>query len=282
MRREAYYAEIKDHIAVMDKCTTEMWDAKYHFHDDYEVYLFLGGDVDLYIEQSLHHMQRGHLAVFNDRQLHRACHHGTLPYERLAVHFLPGPVASLSTPATNLLGCFQNRADGEDPVILLGEESTEELAGLIRRLKRVTESEDYGADVLSLSLLSQLLVNVNLAFRHSRQEQPAHFDRLIGEIMSYVDEHLQEELSLERIAADFSLSRSYLGHLFRRQTGGTLYHYILMKRTAAAKRYLAEGRSVTETCELAGFSDYSNFIRTFRNMTGLSPRRYGQSVGREG
>ncbi len=266
----------------MDKSTTQGHDAKYHFHDDYEIYLFLGGDVDLYIEQSLHHMQRGHLAVFNDRLLHRACHHGALPYERLAVHFLPGPVAALSTPATNLLGCFQNRADGKEPIILLGEEGMEEMVSLIRRLKRVTESGGYGADVLSLSLLSQLLVSVNLAFCISSQERSAHFDRLIGEIMTYVDEHLQEELSLERIAADFSLSRSYLSHLFRRQTGGTLYHYILMKRTAAAKRYLAEGRSVTETCELAGFSDYSNFIRTFRKITGLSPRRYGQSVGREG
>ena len=67
MRNDDYYMELNESIVLMDKRTEGPGDARFHFHEDYEIFLFLEGDVDLYIEQSVHHMQRGHLAVFNDR-----------------------------------------------------------------------------------------------------------------------------------------------------------------------------------------------------------------------
>ena len=95
---DEYFLELKDSVSIMDLYTEEPCDAHFHFHEDYEIYLFQGGDVDLYIEQSFHHMLRGHLAVFNDRELHRACHYGRVPYKRLAVHFNPRLVHGMSTP----------------------------------------------------------------------------------------------------------------------------------------------------------------------------------------
>ena len=60
---DEYFLELKDSVSIMDLYTEEPCDAHFHFHEDYEIYLFQGGDVDLYIEQSFHHMLRGHLAV---------------------------------------------------------------------------------------------------------------------------------------------------------------------------------------------------------------------------
>ena len=79
--------------------------------------------------------------------------------------------------------------------------------------------------------------------------------------MDYIDANLSPELSLQSIAACFSIDRYYLSHLFRQQTGSTLYQYILIKKIAAAKQYLLDGKTVTETCYLSGFNDYNNFIR---------------------
>ena len=83
MRNDDYYMELNESIVLMDKRTEGPGDARFHFHEDYEIFLFLEGDVDLYIEQSVHHMQRGHLAVFNDREIHRACHYGKIPFHRI-------------------------------------------------------------------------------------------------------------------------------------------------------------------------------------------------------
>ena len=92
---DEFFLELKDSVSIMDLYTEEPCDAHFHFHEDYEIYLFQGGDVDLYIEQSFHHMLRGHLAVFNDRELHRACHYGfltkDLPFILIPVWFMECP-----------------------------------------------------------------------------------------------------------------------------------------------------------------------------------------------
>jgi len=55
-----------------------------------------------------------------------------------------------------------------------------------------------------------------------------------------------------------------------------LHEYIIFKRVARAKKLLMEGKSVTETCHLSGFNDYSNFIRTFKRTVGISPGKYSK------
>lgn len=152
MRNDDYYMELNESIVLMDKRTEGPGDARFHFHEDYEIFLFLEGDVDLYIEQSVHHMQRGHLAVFNDREIHRACHYGKIPFHRIAIHFHPRLVHGMCTPATNLLGCFQNHRPGKDNVILLSEEQTETLLCMNEKLRQASQSEKYGSDVLMTRL----------------------------------------------------------------------------------------------------------------------------------
>ena len=46
---DEFFLELKDSVSIMDLYTEEPCDAHFHFHEDYEIYLFQGGDVDLYI-----------------------------------------------------------------------------------------------------------------------------------------------------------------------------------------------------------------------------------------
>ena len=152
----------------------------------------------------------------------------------------------------------------------------ETLLCMNEKLRQASQSEKYGADVLMTACLAELLVYVNSLYRDFKQEQPAAADKTIGAVMDYIDANLSPELSLQSIAACFSIDRYYLSHLFRQQTGSTLYQYILIKKIAAAKQYLLDGKTVTETCYLSGFNDYNNFIRTFKKMTGVSPGHYSR------
>lgn len=274
--RDEYYTAISESIRVQYQTTRKANDAPFHFHDDYEIYLFLSGDVDLYTEHVVYRMKRGHLVVCSDRELHRACHYGAQPYERMAVHFDHRLVEGLSTARTNLLGCFRNHLPGIDNAILLEEEQIREILALGFKLQSLTDSERFGSDVLITSVLSELLVLVNSLFLQHQPTGTTPYLELINEVIEYIEENLNPELTVEGIAEHFSVSKYHLGRLFSSQTGNTLYHYILIKKVAAAKKYLAQGYTVTETCALAGFNDYNNFIRTFRNLTGVSPGKYSR------
>ena len=238
------------------------------------MYLFLSGNVDYFIEEHQFQPQRGHLIVMNDKEIHRVSVKDSSPYQRLVVHFDPRLVAMLNTPSTNVLSCFRDRQPGVGNALLVSEEKVLSLSANIERLAGLSKSPRYGSDVLAVTCLAELLVEINSLFRESGAEVPNRASGLVGEIIQYIGSNLDKPLTLELVAEQFLIDKFYLSHLFRAETGDTLYQYILIKKIANAKRLLSEGKSVSETCSLAGFNDYNNFIRTFKKIAGMTPGKY--------
>lgn len=95
-------------------------------------------------------------------------------------------------------------------------------------------------------------------------------------ILLYIDENLSEPLSLEQIASQFFISKTYLCRLFKGSTGVSVMEYMIEERISRACILLEQGYSVQKVGELSGFSDNSHFIRTFRKRKGVSPGKYGK------
>lgn len=96
----------------------------------------------------------------------------------------------------------------------------------------------------------------------------------VNEIISFINRHLTEPLTLDLIAAEFHLNKDYLGRLFKEHTHATIGHYICIQRVNLAQSMLAEGQTVTEVQERLGFSSYAYFFKFFKKMTGISPSHY--------
>lgn len=248
----------------------------FHIHDHYEIFLFLGGRVNGFVEQYSYPLQRGNVLIFNNHEIHKIINLSPEPYERITVHFKAPLVYPFCTANTNLLACFQNRQPGEhnlaqmdEPLLAKSMELSAQLIGILKQPK-------FGSDVLALTYLIQLLVLVNELYTRTRSAVPSLISSHIQAAISYIDNHLQANLSLERIAAELNVDKYYLSHMFKQQTGGTLYRYVLLKKIALAKQLLSAGASVSDACYLSGFNDYANFIRTFKNITGISPGKYSK------
>ena len=80
-----------------------------------------------------------------------------------------------------------------------------------------------------------------------------------------------KEIRISDISERLYVNSSYLSTLFKEEYGITLEHYLIIRKIAEAKKYLYMGVPVNKVCELAGFNDYSNFIRTFKKFEGYSP-----------
>ena len=94
------------------------------------------------------------------------------------------------------------------------------------------------------------------------------------EVTHYIREHLQEQLSIDRLAGTFYLSRYYLMHRFKAAYGCTVHQYIQQKRLQTAAEMIRQGVPVLKAAEEAGFGDYSVFLRAFRAAYGKSPREW--------
>lgn len=99
--------------------------------------------------------------------------------------------------------------------------------------------------------------------------------------IDYIYNHLHDKINLEDLAAEVSLSPSYLSRLFHREVGMTVKDYLLGKRIEAAQNMLQySDLSCMEIAVYLCFSSESHFIRVFRERTGYTPKKYRQKYFR--
>ena len=98
---------------------------------------------------------------------------------------------------------------------------------------------------------------------------------MVTRVQRYLEQNLTRRITLEEIARQFHLSQSYLSHLFKDITGSSVLGYMTACRLQTAKRYLARTQwPISRIVEESGFTDSSNFSRTFKQATGMSPSQF--------
>lgn len=115
--------------------------------------------------------------------------------------------------------------------------------------------------------------------RESSRKDPARDRRRAVEAALWLSEHSTEDLKLDDVADHVGLSSFHFLRVFSRVIGVTPHQYLLRSRLTHAARLLAEEeRSITDVALDVGFSDLSNFVRTFRRAAGVTPRGFRQTA----
>lgn len=246
----------------------------FHFHNNYEILLFMKGEMELYIEQSRYVPVPGTLFAINTEEVHKGSVLSNGEYDRYVIHISDSILQPLLGYDVDLLSCFHNHEPGVQNAVVLSGGEIEEFCRIFGEIRRVLDAEPYGKEVLKITYMAQLMTLVNCAFSHTMMQPAKPVSSLTAAVMEYVENHLDQQMSLESIASALYLDKYYVAHQFKKQTGDSLYHFILMKRIALARRLLSDGKSVAEVCEQTGFNNYNNFIRTFRKYVEMPPGEY--------
>ncbi|MCZ8517707.1 AraC family transcriptional regulator [Paenibacillus filicis] len=95
--------------------------------------------------------------------------------------------------------------------------------------------------------------------------------------LQYIHAYLEQDISLDDIAAAAHVSSSHLVRLFKEATGLAPHQYVIRERINKAQELLVKGSSVHEVAASLGFSDQSHLHRHFKRIVGVTPREYIQS-----
>ena len=102
---------------------------------------------------------------------------------------------------------------------------------------------------------------------------------IVARARVYMDAHYMEKLSAEQIAEASRVSPSHLFRLFRKETGLTPYAYLTNVRMEhAMKMLLNTSYTVEEIADYCAFCSSANFIRAFRQSTGVTPRKFRKLI----
>lgn len=101
----------------------------------------------------------------------------------------------------------------------------------------------------------------------------------IDHIYKYVREHFTEQISLEEIASEVSMTVPSFCRYFKKVTGKTFTEFVNEFRIVHACKLLNEERqTISEVCFASGFNNFSHFNRLFKEKTGYSPNKYRKSL----
>lgn len=132
------------------------------------------------------------------------------------------------------------------------------------------------SNIMIKTFVIQFLVKLNplLKDNHTIISASQFENKQIAGILEYIEEHITDSLSLDFLAEKFFINKYYLCHSFKSETGVTIKEFINTRRISRAKDLLAQGYNITDLCYQCGFGDYSSFYKTFKKMTGKSPKAF--------
>jgi AraC family transcriptional regulator len=163
------------------------------------------------------------------------------------------------------------------PTYLVRDPFVEELGRALYRECKTGELCDVFAASLTTLLATHLLRTYS-----ARIDGPGSFHGGLAptrerRIREHIERHLDQDLSLDRLAEVIGLSPSHFATLFRQSTGFTPHQYVCRRRIEHAQHLLIDTKQeLIDIAAACGFTSQSQFTTLFRKFTGVPPGKFRQ------
>ena len=268
--REGYLKENYHYFHLRDTAGQER---DFHFHEFDKMVLLLSGRVDYTVESVTYALKPWDVLLVKHHTIHKALIDKTEPYDRVII-YLDGKYFDRIMPNAGLMDCFEKADKDGRQRITPDDGQQERLAAALEDYEAAMRDEELGAEAIRDTQMVKLLVLINRIYASGStapDRAEATRDPKIAAVLSYINENLGRELSVDELAEQAYLSRYHFMRLFKAQTGSTVHAYVRQKRLLYAARLIREGESASRAAAESGFSDYSAFHRAFRECFGISP-----------
>ena len=98
-------------------------------------------------------------------------------------------------------------------------------------------------------------------------------DKLVTDMIDYIDEHVVGHLDMAALCEKFGKTRAFLTARFNRVMRSPVMQYVRAKKLIAAHKDILAGARPTDVALKYGFTDYSTFYRAYVKVIGDKPAR---------
>jgi AraC-like DNA-binding protein len=251
----------------------------YHWHQCVE-FLYISSGYGIVVVDNQHYTARpGRLFIFPPFRLHKVQvdHSDKNLYHRTTMHIEQSVVDSALSAFPRHQAQFAALAASNLPAQIY---DLSEHAAFIERI--LAQFHQIAGNEQTPACEVAFLVMQLMAFL---PEQPPSYpprqQTAASRIMSWVEAHYASKFSLDRLAFDLGLSRSYTSRVFRQQTGGSIHEYLLTRRIKRSCDLLRNSDENIDAIALAvGFSEVTYFITCFKKMMRQTPLQYRKASQR--
>lgn len=227
----------------------------------------LEGEGTLTYKNQVYSMKKGDCAFIDCRNKYSQSSSSTDLWSLKWVHFYGSNMNEIYSKYLERGGefCFSVADEKENPFVPL--------------LDMIMESATSSSYIRDMEINENLSKLLTILMKYSwNPEKAKNLNKTglnISNVRTYIDQNYTSKLSLEVVAKQFNVNKSYLLRLFKENTGVTVNNYILQKRILMAKNELRfSNKTLDVIAEECGLDDANYFIRVFKKIEGLTPGEY--------
>ena len=257
---------------------------QYHCHDYYELYLHIHGGEHMGVDNRLYRLKANQLFILPPFCMHGLTCTGELRgYERCFLNIAPETLKALGYGQIDLDQFLRAHTARGRSVYQLSEADANRFASLLRELQCYQSEENNPLNRFrDYSLMASLFNTVCQALRQLEPLEGGEYtNSIIQEVLAYINSHYTQPIQIGELARQFGISASYLSHEFSRFTNRSVYDYILYRRVMLSRQRMIGDDSLNTIAYECGFNDYSNFLRAFTKLVGISPSQYRKQLKRD-
>ena len=136
---------------------------------------------------------------------------------------------------------------------------------------------DYILKPVNYEEFGNCIDNLKISLFESKKENKdsQKKDRMIVSITKYLQNHLQEDVSLNVLAQEFHLNAQYISQLFKSEIGVGFLTYLTNIRIEHAKKLLlSTDDAISDISDQCGYNDYRVFTKVFKKKEGITPSQF--------
>lgn len=147
-----------------------------------------------------------------------------------------------------------------------------EVDSFSKEMRKCFYDENYDRKIIAGYIYSSLFWK---AYHFSKTQIDFHLPLELKKIISYINEHTKENISIDEISSAVEISIPHIHFLFKKHLNDTPHHYLVMRRFQEARNYLATTNiPIKQICSMCGFVSLENFCRNFKKYTKMTPSQY--------
>lgn len=258
-----------------------------HIHDSVEILFIVKGNLKITCENREFEANEGEMFLFRSQTIH-----SVFPKQAEVCYWVlkvkPSLILALSSPKNGpIYSLILSLALLNDvsKICWTKQECIDNgTVTIFERMGNNTNSRFYGLDILYKSCVGELLL---IIVNELREYLPSSYDnhdkedfvRKLYDVISYINKHYSEDLTLEDCSKKLSVSYSYFSRKFKQITGKTFKSYLLQIRVNHAEKFLlSTNEPITEIATKCGFNSITYFSSMYKELKGITPteaRKHG-------
>lgn len=246
-----------------------------HTHPFFEFYLFCNGDIDYFVGTQSFHLKYGNLLIIPPNTPHHAKTNDiSVPYRRYVLWVTGDLIDELIREDADMYTFIDYMKKSYSYNILISASDMLLLTNILTNILEEMYVKNFGYRTNCNIHAKGFFLKLNQILKHHESNDLVQKREIHLDIIKYIKNNLDQDLSLELLANKFFISKFHMSRLFKENMHISIYKYISLTRLGLATSHLLSGTPISTIHSYCGYKDYATFYRAFKNRTGLSPRQF--------